>query len=368
MSATTLIKPILTCFLAISLLAISAPTRAADRDRIEAFLDVGAQEEPLTGPEIAGLDSEQLRRRVSSARVCARVSPEQKLQIVEALQDAGEVVAMTGDGVNDAPALRRADIGVAMGERGTEVAREAAEMVLLDDNFVTIVAAVREGRRIFDNIRKFIRYTLTSNSGEIWTLLVAPFLGLPLPLLPVQILWINLVTDGLPGLAFAAEPAERGVMRRPPRPLSESIFANGLWQHALGIGLLIGVISLAVEAWSYRGGIEAWQTMVFTVLTLCQLAHAMVIRSERDSLLSLGLWSNRPMLLAVLLTVGLQLAAIYLPAANAVLHTQPLSGPQLLICGSLPALVLITVELEKAFYRRRDRQRSDHLVSGGRPS
>ncbi|MEY4098922.1 MAG: hypothetical protein RL300_93, partial [Pseudomonadota bacterium] len=248
----------------------------------------------LTGQDLAALDDAALLSRVAEVRVYARVDPAQKIRIVEALQENGEIVAMTGDGVNDAPALKRADIGVAMGKGGTDVAREAASMVLLDDNFATIVAAVREGRRIYDNIRKFVRYAMTGNSGEIWTLFLAPLVFLPIPLLPIQILWVNLVTDGLPGLALAAEPAERGIMQRPPRALAESLFANGMWQHILGFGLLIAGLCLGVQAWALATGHAHWQTMVFTVLTLSQMAHVMTIRSERESVWQLGLRSNTP--------------------------------------------------------------------------
>jgi Ca2+-transporting ATPase len=204
----------------------------------------------MTGAELAALPPGERAEAVAATRVYARVSPEQKLDIVTALQARGHLVAMTGDGVNDAPALKQADIGVAMGLKGTDVAREAADAVLLDDDFATIVAAVREGRRIYDNIRKFITYTMTSNAGEIWTILAAPFLGLPLPLLPVQILWINLVTDGLPGLALGVEEEEPDIMARPPRPPGESVFAHGAWQRMIWIGLLIAALSLGAMAWA----------------------------------------------------------------------------------------------------------------------
>jgi Ca2+-transporting ATPase len=306
----------------------------------------------LIGRDLAELSDAELTDRTATTRVYARVSPEEKIRIVKALQSRGEFVAMTGDGVNDAPALKRAGIGIAMGQKGTDVAREAADMVLLDDNFATIVGAVREGRRIFDNIRKFIKYTMSSNAGEIWTLFLAPFLGLPLPLLPIHILWVNLVTDGLPGLAFAAEPAEPGVMQRPPRPPTESIFARGMWQYILWVGLLIGGISIASQAWAIGRGAAHWQTVVFTVLTLSQLFHSLAVRSERASLLKIGLTSNRPMLVAVLSAILLQLAVIYVPVLNPIFKTQPLPAFDLAVCFGLSSLVLIAVEIQKALLRR----------------
>ena len=307
----------------------------------------------LTGVDVARLEAGGLDEVVARTRVFARVAPEQKLDIVKVLQLRGDAVAMTGDGVNDAPALHRADIGVAMGLSGTDVAREAADMVLLDDNFATIVAAVEEGRRIFDNIRKFIRYVLTGNSGEIWTLFLAPFLGLPVPLLPIHILWVNLVTDGLPGLALAVEPAEPDVMRRPPRPPTESLFAGGLWQHVVWVGLLIGGVTLAAQALGYHDGSPHWQSMTFTVLTFSQLFHVLAIRSERVPLWRQGLGSNLPLLAAVLLTVGLQLATLYVPAARLIFRTQPLTGEELALCVALSSLVLVAVEVEKWVRRRR---------------
>jgi Ca2+-transporting ATPase len=314
---------------------------------------ISRDDEPvITGRELSITEDDLLRERVGNNRIYARMTPEQKIAIVKALQAAGQVVAMTGDGVNDAPALKRADIGVAMGKKGTDVAREAAAMVLTDDNFATIVRAVKEGRRIFDNILKFIKYTMTSNSGEIWTLFLAPFLGLPIPLLPIQILWINLVTDGLPGLALSTEPAEKGIMQRPPRPLKESIFAHGMWQHMVWVGLLIGALSLGGQAWAYHGGSDNWQTVVFTVLTFSQLVHALVIRSSRESLFTIGLFSNPALLITILLTIGLQLLVIYVPFLNIVFHTTPLSAIELLACFSLPLVVLVAVESEKWLVRR----------------
>jgi Ca2+-transporting ATPase len=306
----------------------------------------------LTGSELARLSLEEFEHEVESVRVYARINPEQKIKIVQALQDQGEFVAMTGDGVNDAPALKMADIGVAMGKGGTDVAREAAHMTLLDDNFATIVHAVREGRRIFDNIRKFVKYTMTSNSGEIWTIFLAPFLGLPIPLLPIHILWINLVTDGLPGLALAGERAERDIMQRPPRPPKESIFAHGMWQHILWVGLLMGGVSLLTQAWAIHVASAHWQSMVFTVLTLSQLGHVLAIRSERESLFTRGVFSNPALIGALLLTFALQMAVLYVPWLNPIFKTEPLGLDELALCLALSTVVFFGVEIEKWLVRR----------------
>ncbi len=306
----------------------------------------------ISGAELQNLSNEEFEEKVENISVYARVSPEQKLKIVKALQNKDHFIAMTGDGVNDAPSLKSADIGIAMGINGTDVSKEASEMILLDDNFATIVKAVREGRRIYDNIRKFVKYIMTCNSAEIWTIFLAPVIGLPMPLLPIHILWINLVTDGLPGLALAGEKEERDIMKRQPRKTNESLFAEGIGYHIVWVGLLMAGITLAVQAYALTSGNEHWQTMVFTVLSLSQLGHVLAIRSEREFLYKKGIFSNLPLLGAVALTFFLQLAVIYIPFANTIFKTQPLSFSELILCIVASSIVFHAVELEKWVKKR----------------
>ncbi len=316
-------------------------------------LGIATDGRALTGPELDRLGPEDFARQVADVAVYARVSPAHKLRLVEALQARGEVVAMTGDGVNDAPALKRADIGVAMGVTGTDVAKEAAHMVLLDDNFATIVAAVEEGRVLYDNIRRFIKYMTTTNSGEIWVMLLAPFLGMPLPLLPLQILWMNLVSDGPPALALSVERAEPDTMRRPPYPPRESIFARGLGWHVIWVGALMAVLSLGVGYVYWAHGSSHWQTMLFATLVFAQMAHVLAVRSERHSLFRIGLLSNPALFGAVVLTVVLQLAVIYIPGLQELFSTEPLAPRDLAIAFVVSSVVFWAVETEKWWRRRR---------------
>jgi Ca2+-transporting ATPase len=306
----------------------------------------------LDGAELAALSKKDFAAIVEKVKVYARVNPEQKLQIIKTLQNKNQFVAMTGDGVNDAPALKNADIGIAMGINGTEVSKEASDMILLDDNFATIVVAVKYGRKIFDNILKFIKYIMTGNSGELWAIFLAPFFGLPIPLLAIHILWINLVTDGLPGLALASEPAELNSMNRPPRNPKENIFAGGMARHILWVGFLMGTVTLGIQAWSIERGLSHWQTITFTVLCFSQMGHVMAIRSDRESLFKIGLLSNKPLLLALFLTVALQLMIIYTPFFNVIFKTQPLTIFELIATILVSSMVFWAVEMEKWVIRR----------------
>lgn len=316
-------------------------------------LGISSNDDVITGADLSKMDDETLRKRVKDTSVFARVAPEHKLRIVKVLQELGQIVAMTGDGVNDAPALKKADIGVAMGITGTDVSKEASDMVLLDDNFATIVSAVREGRRIYENIRKFIKYTMTSNFGEIVVMLMGPFVGLGLPLLPLQILWVNLVTDGLPGLALTQEPAEPDTMKRPPRDPKEQIFGRGLGIDILWIGALMGAVSLLVGLWAFNFDILSnWQTMIFTTLTISQMGNALASRSESQTLIEAGIFKNKMMIGAVLLTFVLQLGVIYLPFMQNIFGTKSLSLMELGVSFGASLLVLVVIDTVKVVRRK----------------
>jgi len=325
-------------------LRIAAPEAGGSRTRV------------ISGTELAQMSVADLEAVVEDVAVYARVSPEHKLKIVQALQTHGHIAAMTGDGVNDAPALKQADIGVAMGITGTDVSKEAADVVLTDDNFATIVSAVEEGRTIYENIRKFIKYTLSSNVGEIAGLLMAIGMGMPIPrLLPLQILWMNLVTDGLPGLALGVDPPDPDVMNRPPHPPQESIFARGMWQYILWVGGLMGFITMAIQYFGWQAGNPAWRTMVFTTLCLAQMGNALAIRSDRHSLFSIGVFSNPALVGAVLLTFGLQLAVVYVPVLQTIFKTVALNPLELAVCLGASTLIFLAVEAVKWIGRRRTR-------------
>ncbi len=316
-----------------------------------------------TGQEIEAMSQAELEEAVRSVSVYARVSPEHKLRIVQALQAQHQVVAMTGDGVNDAPALKQADIGVAMGITGTDVSKDASDMVLLDDNFASIVSAAEEGRVVYSNIRRFVKYILGSNIGEVITIALSPLL-LPIvavPLTPLQILWMNLVTDGFPALALAMEPPTPNMMDRPPHDPKESIFARGLGWYMVRVGIVFAILAIALMLWAYNytqnpeipGNPERWKTMVFTMLCLSQMGHAIAIRSDRKLAIEMSQFSNPYVLLAVVVTTILQILLIYVPFLRNFFGTHYLSITELLVCVGFSTLLFVWIELEKLFIRSR---------------
>ncbi len=306
----------------------------------------------LTGRELLALDDAALAEQVERVSVFARVAPEQKLRIVEALQKRGHIVAMTGDGVNDAPALKQANIGVAMGITGTDVSKEAADMVLRDDNFATIVAAVEEGRAIYDNVRRFVKFSVGGNIGKVGVMLIAPLLGMPVALLPLQLLWLNLLTDGLLGLGMGFEPVERDAMRRPPVSPQAGIFSGGLGRGAAWVGALLAALTLGIGYAYWALGRPEWQTMMFTVLAFAQIGQALASRSHRESLFRIGFLGNRPLLAMIGIVFVGQMLVLALPVMEGFFGTKPLDAGDIALAMATGVIIFAAMEIEKALVRR----------------
>lgn len=307
----------------------------------------------VTGAEIEKMSDSELEKATENCRVFARVTPHHKVRIVKAFRSRGEIAAMTGDGVNDAPALKAADIGCAMGKNGTEVAKNAADMILTDDNFATIVKAVEQGRGIYDNIKKAVHFLLGTNIGEIVAVFAASVLGFSQPLIPIQLLWINLVTDSLPAMALGTEKTEKDIMERKPISPQKGFFSDGLWLDIMLEGLLIGILTLlafSIGSLIY-GSVELGRTMAFATLSFCEIAHAVNMRSSQP-LYKAGLFSNKMMNIAVLVCTGVQAAVMVIPGLNSVFATVPMTGRQWAIVGALSLTTLAIGEAGKLMNRK----------------
>lgn len=303
----------------------------------------------ITGEELDKIPQSILQKNIMNYSVFARVTPEHKVRIVKAYQSTGAVVAMTGDGVNDAPALKNADIGIAMGKNGTDVAKNAADMVLTDDNFVTIVEAVKQGRNIFDNIKKAVHFLIATNIGEIVTIFLGLLLGLKSPLLAIQLLWINLVTDSLPAIALGLEKPEADIMNKKPRDNKKGIFADGLWQKIIAEGIMLGALTLvAFSLGNYLYGIEVARTMAFVSLGLLELIHSFNIKSD-ESIFKVGLFENKYLMGAFILGAILQVVVVVIPSVAEIFKLVPLTQTQWLYTFGISILPLIIIELQKMF-------------------
>ena len=309
----------------------------------------------LTGEELDRLTEDEFENEVKRVSVYARVSPEHKLRIVRALRGQGEIVAMTGDGVNDAPALKEADIGVAMGITGTDVTKEVSDMVITDDNFVSIVAAIEEGRGIYDNIKKFIHYLLSCNAGEILVMFVASLMGMPVPLLPVQILWVNLVTDGLPALALGVDTVGAGIMKQPPRSSSERVITIRRAMLMLGQGAFIALCSLLAFVFVLfveKEGLVRARTAAFIVLSCSQLFHSFNCRNMTESLFKIGVFTNGKLVLAAVVSFFLQIVVVYVPFLQVIFKTEPLGAVDWLMVLGISSFPLWAMEVVKLINKR----------------
>ena len=303
----------------------------------------------VTGEELDKIPQSILQKNIMNYSVFARVTPEHKVRIVKAYQSTGAVVAMTGDGVNDAPALKNADIGIAMGKNGTDVAKNAADMVLTDDNFVTIVEAVKQGRNIFDNIKKAVHFLIATNIGEIVTIFLGLILGLKSPLLAIQLLWINLVTDSLPAIALGLEKPEADIMNKKPRDSKKGIFADGLWQRIITEGTMLGILTLvAFSVGNYLYDIEVGRTMAFVSLGLLELVHSFNIKSE-ETIFKVGLFENKYLLGAFILGALLQIVVVVIPSVAEVFKLVPLTQVQWMYTFGISILPLVIMEIQKSF-------------------
>ena len=308
---------------------------------------LGAKDKAITGQELDKIPQKQLEKEIAKYSVFARVTPEHKVRIVKAWQKSGTVVAMTGDGVNDSPALKSADIGIAMGKNGTDVAKNTSDMILTDDNFVTIVEAVKQGRNIYDNIKKAIHFLIATNIGEIVTIFMGLVLGFESPLLAIQLLWVNLVTDSLPAIAIGLEPPEKDIMNRKPIDSKKGIFSDGLWDKIIVEGIMLGILTVVTFSIGNKYyGIEVGRTMAFVAIGILELVHSFNIKSE-ESIFKVGILENKFLIGSFLLGILAQTIVVIIPTLAQIFKLVPLNKIQWIITIGISVLPIPIMEIQK---------------------